>query len=264
MPELPDVAEFKACFDRHALGRRITGVRVPDPRILEEVTVQKLAGQLTDRKFSASRRHGKVLFAAAEESSGWLVFHFGMTGYFQVCETAEEAPKHAAVVFALSDDKRFVYVSQRLLGKITWTDNLQEYVRQSNLGPDALAEELTAERLAEILSGRRGGLKSALMNQSVVAGVGNEWSDEILFQCKLHPRVKIADLSRSQLVRVANTARSVLKAGAEANCHGRQLPDEYLGRHRQDKESSCPRCGGTLAKVKAAGRNSLHCPQCQG
>ncbi len=261
MPELPDVAGFKAFFDRHALQQLILDVLIHKSRILQGVAPREFAGRLKNQEFTSSLRHGKLLFAATQEKRLWVLIHFGMSGYLSVCETVHQQPKDAAIVFVLEEKKCLAYASQRLLGKVSCIKDPQKYLSEEGLGPDALERELTAERIAEILSERRGMLKSALMNQGIIAGVGNEWSDEILFQCGLHPRVKVGDLNREQLLNVGRTLRRVLQIGVEANCQGRSLPHRFLGRHRHE-DNACPHCNNNLASVKAAGRTSYYCPHC--
>ena len=264
MPELPDIEGFKECFEKHALNRRIRKISAPDERILEDLTVQGLGRRLKDREFKRAFRHGKFLFAKVddEDESGWLAFHFGMTGLFAVHGVEQQAPDHTAVDFEFEDGTALAYVSQRMLGKITLGDTLEGFIQEYKLGPDALSENLSVNDCAERLANHRGMLKSALMNQSIIAGIGNEWSDEILFQCHMHPKVAIKDLGSDDLSELCRTGRRVLRTGSAANRNGRPLPYQYLGAHRHG-DGLCPKCKSKLATVKVSSRTAYYCPQCQ-
>lgn len=264
MPELPDVEGFKKVFEKHALNRRIRKISAPDERILEGLTVQGLGRRLKERVFKRAVRHGKFLFGKLgdDDESGWVVFHFGMTGLVAVYEAEQQPPDYTALDFEFEDGTALAYVSQRMLGQITWSDTLEEFIQSHHLGPDALSANLSVTECAQRLANHRGMLKSALMDQSVIAGIGNEWSDEILFQCHLHPKVAIKDLETDDLSEVCRTGRRVLRTGSAANRNGRSLPPQYLGAHRHG-DGLCPKCKSELATVKVSSRNAYYCPKCQ-
>lgn len=263
MPELPDVEGFKKCFKKHAVNRPVHRISAPDERILEDLTVQGLGRRLKGRSFKRVVRHGKFLFAKPDDDeSGWVVFHFGMTGLLAVHGAEQQPPEHTALDFEFEDATALAYVSQRMLGQVSWSETLDEFIQSHQLGPDALSENLSVMDFAERLANHRGMLKSALMNQSIIAGIGNEWSDEILFQCHFHPKTAITDLKSDDLSEVCRTGRRVLRTGSAANRNGRPLPTQYLGAHRHG-DGLCPKCKSELATVKVSGRNAYYCPECQ-
>jgi formamidopyrimidine-DNA glycosylase len=106
-------------------------------------------------------------------------------------------------------------------------------------------------------------LKPALMNQSILAGIGNILSDEILFQCRLHPKTRVSDLDRDGIKGLFRPVRRILRTEARARRESRSVPDTYLGPHRRT-DHECPRCGGELGSTTVAGRTSHYCPACQG
>ena len=262
MPELPDVEGFKAYFEKHALRSQITAIHAPDARILRDTSPQALGRRLKGEIFAKTHRHGKFLFAQPEAESGWMVMHFGMTGFLGSFECEDDEPEHASVVFEFEEGNKLAYASQRMLGRVGWVDDLAAFIEDQELGPDALSEDLSADRLAEILCGHRGMLKSALMNQAIVAGIGNEWSDEILFQCGLHPKVGIDELEFNDLSEVCRTGKRVLRTGSGARKNSHSLPHHYLGVHRHT-DGKCPKCGHDLETVKALSRTAYFCPKCQ-
>jgi len=136
-------------------------------------------------------------------------------------------------------------------------------VQREKLGPDALDAWWTAERFAERFAEHRGTLKSALMKQSLIAGIGNIYSDEILFQCGLPPKTALDELDADGLRKVRRTLRRVLRTATKAHQAPRSIPHTYL-LHRRSEDGVCPRCGTELATVNVSGRTSYYCPRCQG
>ena len=261
MPELPDVEGFKSQFDQGAPRKRVKRITVPDSRILDGISASGLGRRLKGSVFSGSRRHGKLLFAEVDGGGG-VALHFGMTGSLAFFAGGEDPPEQAVFVVMFEDGKHFAYLSRRMLGRVAWFDEVGAFVERDGLGADALAEDLDADRFLKILSGRSGILKSALMDQSIVAGIGNEWSDEILFQCGLNPKVKVSDLDAPERRDVFRTARRVLRTGARAAAEGRRLPGSYLLSNREEG-ADCPRCGGSIGTMKVSGRTSYYCSRCQ-
>ena len=141
-----------------------------------------------------------------------------------------------------------------------YSDGLVEadaFVEEKKLGLDPL--DLNFPAFRERLEGRRGGLKATLMNQRVFAGIGNIYSDEILFQVRLHPRTSVERLDESSLHDLHEQTRRVLRAAIERGVDPGGLPDSYLLPHRREGED-CPRGNGTIQKTKAAGRTAYYCP----
>jgi formamidopyrimidine-DNA glycosylase len=151
-----------------------------------------------------------------------------------------------------------------MFGRIEWVDDVDEYIRKKRLGPDALTvdEKTFRERLAR----KRGALKAVLMDQAVVAGIGNVYSDEILFQAKLHPKTAAESLDAKALKRLHRTARRVLETavekGAGAEDLERRVPKRWLLPKRR-KGAACPVCSGKVAALELQGRTAYFCPACQ-
>ena len=260
MPELPDVERFKHYFDSTALHQQVDSVEVADTDVLEGVSGRRLAGKIEGRAFESTWRHGKFLFVDMGKPPQ-LVLHFGMTGFLDYART-DPPPEHARVVFRFGNGYRLAYVCQRKLGLVGLTDDPGDFLQQRDLGPDALGGELTKERFCDLLSGRRGAIKSALMNQSILAGVGNVYADEILFQARIDPGRKVDDLDRKTLGNLYRTMRRVLRTGVRNNAEIGRLPRSYLLRHR-DGRGQCPRCGSQLKQKRVSGRSTWFCARCQ-
>jgi formamidopyrimidine-DNA glycosylase len=261
MPELPDVATFKQYFDATSLHRTVERVRVEAADMVVGTSVRRFREQLAGRRFESTGRHGKYLFVGLDDGRH-LVLHFGMTGYLKSSKGGEETPEHSRAVLELDDGYHLAYVCQRKLGRLSLVEGPEDILAEENLGPDALDDALDLERFRDRLADRRGAIKSALMNQEVVAGIGNVYSDEILFQAKLHPKTPVPDLDRAAIGRIYRQMRKVLTTAADRNVDVSRLPKSYLLPHRYEG-GQCPRCGRTVQKLTVSGRTGWICPSCQ-
>lgn len=264
MPELPDVENYNRYVKRHALRKTITGVQIGDRRVLARTSPRGLHDRLVGSRFVGTRRHGKQLFVRSSKG-GWLTLHFGMTGSPAAYKRDADAPRYVRAQFDFGNGEHLAFVDPRLFGKVGYVDDADSFIAKQHLGPDALDPHLTFARFKDAL-GSGGGLKAALMDQSRLAGIGNIFADEILYQARLHPLAAIGTLKPQQLRRLYQAMRRVLKMaiarGAGAEHFAERLPSGYLLRHR-DKGGTCPRGHGPLKTIKAAGRTTYFCPRCQ-
>ncbi len=259
MPELPEVTGFKRYLDTNALRHTITKVTVTDKRILEEVTPQQLARTLTGKALVESLRYGKYLFARLPDD-GWLLLHFGMSGRLSYYKNTP--PPYAKVILDFDNGYHLAYSNMRMIGKVGLVATPQEYIEKQRLGPDALAESLTSKRFVELLRSRSGPIKAKLMDQSLLAGVGNEYSDEILFQAKLHPMTDVTKLNEKELAAIYRIMRRVLRIAAQKGGDVSKYPRGWIMPFRS-KGEPCPVCGGTIAQLKLGTRSGYFCPSCQ-
>lgn len=259
MPELPEVEALCAFFEQDALGREIEKVDVRDNDALHEASARKLSDEVEGRAFSEACRHGKMIFARLGDGP-FLVFHFGMTGRIVIAEAGDDLPDHARVVFCFANGDRLVFDNPRKFGRLDVANEVTAYLRDNDIGPDALS--ISEARFREIIGGTRGQVKPALMDQSKLAGIGNVYSDEILFRAGLRPDAKGNELSDPQLRDLHEAMRNVLETASERLSAGRKLPSDWLAPHR-GKDGVCPRCGTDLSRKKISGRSAWFCPACQ-
>lgn len=257
MPELPDVEVFRHRLDATSLSKVIRKVTVTCGRLLDGVSERALRARLRGQRLIRSRREGKYLLAAVS-GGGWLVLHFGMSGDLLAIHGHDVSYRCFRLEFA--NGAGLVYRSRRKLGHISWAEDADEFIRCHQLGPDALA--LTEMQFRKLLEGRRGQIKSALMDQSLMAGIGNIYSDEILFQAGVQPKRDVKDLNGRAVKKLFHTMRSVLKSAIRHEANPERLPNSFLLPHRE-RGASCPRCGVRLKTAKTAGRTSYFCPQDQ-
>jgi len=200
MPELPEVETFRRYIEAGALCSPIRRTEVRN-RIVLAIAPEELERRTQGAMFRSVRRHGKQLFLELS-SCGWLTWHFGMTGEPVLFMDGEE-PRFPRVLFHFPD-ATLAHDDPRMLGRIGWTATIEEFVRRKRLGPDALS--ISRSDFVERFAGARGAVKPALMDQHRMAGVGNIYADEVLFQSRLDPRTEVGRLSRQDLEGTATCA----------------------------------------------------------
>ncbi len=261
MPELPDVEQFRRYFDSTCLRRSIRTVRVKDSRILRGCTGPSLGRALHNRMFQCSLRRGKYLIVKTDGQ--WqVILHFGMTGSLRFSHPRERNSPSAVLTFHFADGSKLTYVSQRLLGHIRLTKQWQAEREIARLGPDPLDPRFTHEQVACRLRSRKGRMKTLLMNQTFLAGIGNLYSDEILFQTQMHPLQNASLLTESQVKHLYRAARRILGAAIARHADIPSLPRSYLLPHRAIG-NPCPRCKSPFASLRLGGRAAIFCPRCQ-
>lgn len=261
MPELPDVEGFRRFVARHAEGHGIAAVEVPDPAIVRNRSPQGLGRSLHGRRLGSPGRHGKWLIVPVESSAGdlELLLHFGMTGLLSWGDDRADRHRHDRLI-VVCERGELRYNNMRRFGGV-WlaADRREREAVTGPLGPDALA--LSGEQFEQLVAGRRGGIKAALMDQRLVAGVGNLLSDEILWRARVNPRTALTDLNRRRRNAIY---RALHDAVSESVRYGR-VPHgpRWLTRVRDDRQARCPRCGAHLRRGTVAGRTACWCPRCQ-
>jgi formamidopyrimidine-DNA glycosylase len=258
VPELPDVEAYRRFFVRHAAGHTVGRVVVTDPTILRNAVPEALDRALRGRRFAEPERHGKWLLCWTDGPA--LLLHFGMTGDLIWSGEEPERHRHDRVIVEL-DAGEIRYRNMRKLGG-AWLahDRVEAAAVMGELGPDALA--ISRKEFLDRLSRRRGGLKALLMNQRLVAGVGNLIADEVLWQARLHPRRRTEDLSDAERRELYRKMHSVLKESVERFDY---VPRKrgWLNHVRGLPGAVCPRCKTPLARITVGGRTTYYCPTCQ-
>jgi formamidopyrimidine-DNA glycosylase len=265
MPELPDVETFKRVLERHALRKTIERVVVNDKRILGKLAVPTLISRLNGAKFVATRRHGKHLLAKIDQG-GWLTLHFGMTGALDFVAKPDQEPPFTRVRVDFADDGCLAYTNKRMIGRVGLIENVDDFIAAEKLGPDALDPRFDWPAFRATVRGVKRDVKSVLMDQQLVAGIGNIYSDEILFQARINPAARMGQLAPNELKKLFLNMREVLKRavthGAGSEEFTERMPRGALLPERR-KGGSCPRCRSPLKVFKVGGRTAYCCPRCQ-
>lgn len=266
MPELPDVEAFKRVLSRNALRKRIAEVVVSDVRILGKLSARTFVSRVKDAKLLEVRRHGKHLMARLDRG-GWLTLHFGMTGALQYIGKSGSEPAFTRVRLDFAGGGSLAYTNKRMIGRVGLVEDAADFIAAEKLGPDALDRRFDFEAFRTAVFGRQRDVKSVLMDQQVLAGIGNIYSDDILFQAKINPAARVGKLAPSELGRLFRQMRKVLKTaisrGAGSEQFVERMPKGSLLPQRH-KGGLCPRCRSPLKVFKVGGRTAYCCPACQG
>jgi formamidopyrimidine-DNA glycosylase len=259
MPELPDVETFKRYLDATSLHQRIRGVDVESAYVLKGISARELAHRLKGRRFESSRRHGKHLFVRADGEL-WLRLHFGMTGSLRYFQRNEQTPPHTRVLFIFANMHCLAFEDQRKFGEVGLVKDVDELLKKRALGPDAI--DVSLSQFQEIFEKHRGAVKAILLNQKLIAGIGNIYADEILFRARMHPATEISRFGGKPLTKLFRATHYILKKAITAKADANQMPKSWLLPHRE-KGGKCPRCGRKLRSARIGGRTAWFCARCQ-
>jgi formamidopyrimidine-DNA glycosylase len=285
MPELPEVETVRARLEPKLVGRRFERVEIFDSRLTRPDDPARVAAELEGERVAALDRRGKYLIVRFV-SGRVLLIHLRMTGQLLLAngrdgiasDALDGGPPpaedvHRRAVVRLDDGSDVNYRDVRRFG--TWQlieeEDLQPYLAQ-RVGREPLLRSFTSKRLAEALEGRRTPIKSALLDQRRLAGVGNIYADEALWRARLHPLRVAGELNQAEVAALHRGIRAALKAGIArqgATLSNYRTPDGSRGRMQEEfrvygrEGEPCDRCGTPIEKIRAAGRGTWYCPSCQ-
>ena len=259
MPELPDVETFKRYLDATSLHQPIKGVNVRSAYVLKGVSERELGRQLKGRSLERSCRHGKHLFVRTDGDL-WLRLHFGMTGSLEYLRDQRQAPKDTRVLFGFANHSRLAFRDQRKFGEIGLLKDVDEFLRKRALGPDAL--DINLSQFKGIFKKHRAAVKTILLNQKLIAGIGNIYADEILFRARIHPATQASALKKKTVTELLRATRHILKEAIDAQADADLMPRSWLLPHR-GKGGKCPRCGRLLKSSRIGGRTAWFCAYCK-
>ena len=275
MPELPEVETVRRDLACALSGRTLERVRVRRSDIVKGCGCRRLAGELTGLTVGEIGRRGKNLIVGLS-SGAVLLAHLGMTG--RLCITEADAPleKHTHLIADLSDGQRLIFRDPRRFGHLELCADgcLDASETLRNVGLDAMADEFTGRRLAEMLAGRSAPVKAALLDQRRVAGIGNIYACEAMHRAGIPPEARCGELSGEQVRRLHRAIRRVLTEAIAAEgttiadyVTGAGVPGGFRERLRvYGREGErCRRrgCGGTIERIVQSNRSTFYCPACQ-
>jgi formamidopyrimidine-DNA glycosylase len=259
MPELPEVESFKKYIDDTSLRQKIESVKLASKGLLLNTSSRELIKALEGTSFTKTFRHGKFLFVELARK-GYLMLHFGMTGDLLYYTPEKKSPKVFVLLMLFSNGKALLFSDSRKLGKIALVESMDEFILQRGYGDDAL--KISQENFVKKFEKRKAAVKTVLMNQKIVAGVGNEFSDEILFQSQVDPRSACNKLSDGLLKDIFHNMKKILKEAVGHNADRDKLKHYFfLGNRKAGLK--CPRCKGKTEFETIGGRSSYFCPSCQ-
>jgi formamidopyrimidine-DNA glycosylase len=276
MPELPEVESLRRILSHSAAGRKLVSATVHDNR-LRRLVASDLSATVAGRVIEAIGRRAKYLLI---ELSGdhVMIVHLGMSGSLTHRRDGFDSgafnPRHDHVEFALDDGSRLVYNDPRRFGlmKIVARGLLESSEELRGLGPEPLSSDFNADYLWKLTRGRTASIKNVLMDQRVVAGVGNIYASEILFRARVRPMRRAGKVTRAEVALIVEHTGRVLREaiGSRGTTFrsyrdSRGQPGRFAERlkvyDREDKP--CPICGTSIRSVVLGQRSSFYCPHCQ-
>lgn len=273
MPELPEVETVVSDLRTSLAGRRIVDADLRQPAILRHPDEHGFRRRTRGTAVSAVGRQGKFIVCLLD-SGDVLLLHLGMTGNLEVCGETRPMRPHTHVVLRLDDGRELRFVDPRRFGRVA-VGGLEELRRSGALprvGIDPLSEEFSPEVLTGLLRSTRRPLKAALLDQRLVAGLGNIYADEACHRAGIRPTRRCHRLSRRQCADLHAAIVSVLRTAiADRGSSVDDFRDLWnaRGRHQERLQVygraglDCPRCGATLRRTTVAGRTTVYCPVCQ-
>jgi len=263
MPELPELEVVKDFLVEHLVGRRIEKVEVLRPIVVRNLTDLDFASSLEDQAFTKVERRGKFLIFSLDAL--YLVINPMLSGRLYLCPSTERRLAKTFVIWHLEDGIDLRYVDEKQMGKVYLTPDLSLVPGFAMQGPEAL--EVPFEAFKERLKQHRGEIKGVLVDQAFVAGIGNAYADEILFRAGVYPFKRRPGLTEGEIRRLYEAMRTVLEESI-ANIHKRMGDQihlkfrDFLAVHGKGG-SPCPRCGTPISEVRARGRLTNFCRNCQ-
>jgi formamidopyrimidine-DNA glycosylase len=275
MPELPEVEHVVRALRRAVLGRRIVAAEIHLPKLVSPNSPAVFNRKLKGSGISGIGRRGK--FILIELDSGQvLVVHLRMTGKFLVLTPEDPLPPHAHAVFYLDDERRLVFRDQRQFGVMRLVANSRLSLTKgiSQLAPEPFADEFSIDYLKDTLAKSRRTIKTLLLDQTRVLGLGNIYAAEALFRAGINPFKIASELSAKRVARLHQAIRDVLRAavsGSSASRINLENPNgfsygEAFGKVWQVYEregKACFKCGARIRRLTHGGRSTYWCPRCQ-
>ena len=273
MPELPEVESVRTGLEKLIKGKKITNAKVLWPRIIAEPNrIEDFEQRIVGQTIHSIDRRGKFLIFHL--SKDVLISHLRMEGKYRIEKKEVPFSKHTHVILELDEEAELRYLDVRKFGRMSLIEHseLENFPSLKKLGPEPIEEGLLIEPFQLNLKKRKKSIKAVLLDQTIVAGIGNIYADEILYEASIHPeryadslkveevqtlRTAILDVMRKAVAAGGTTIRTYQNAFGETGAYQAQL--NVYGR----SGLNCRRCGNTIEKIKVAQRGTHFCPDCQ-
>jgi formamidopyrimidine-DNA glycosylase len=268
MPELPEVEFARSCLERWLVGKKLAKVEADRTRLIRGASVADVEA-LGGHRVKRIARKGKLLLWELDAGIS-VLSHLGMTGKFELQKPGDPDVRWSRVRFTRADGARVHFQDQRQFGR--FLPGPIEVVRNEEgfrtLGRDAWEEPFSPKELHSALTGRKRAVKDVLMDQTVLAGVGNIQATEALWKAGIHPSRPASSLTEAECARLMKGIHWTLKRTLEMNKGDKisyveegEVDNPFLIYARSGEP--CPKCGRTLEKIVIGGRTSAFCPKCQ-
>lgn len=253
MPELPEVHTFHQYFDAAALQQKIMQVEVHDDKIIRNSDGATFARKLAGRTFTGSLRRGKYLFAELDNGHAVLL-HFGMTGDLKLYQEEEDKPRFERFAFVFTDGNRLGFDDARKFARVLYLEDRDAYIAEKGLGVDAL--EISEEDFLEAMGQRKTTIKGFLLNQSMLAGVGNLYADEICYRTQVNPASTVAKIPVKKRKEIYAKMQEVLHIAVEQAPYYKEYPDNWFWHEWRYEGHEAPDGKSKVKSGKVAGRTT--------
>lgn len=267
MPELPEVETVLRTLETQIKGEEITYVKVLLPKMIDR-PIPTFCDALTGRHFLTFERRGKYLLFGLEDVI--LVSHLRMEGKYWLKQAEDPIDRHTHMIFGLTNGRELRYHDTRKFGTMELCNPDTDRSTFHGLGPEPFDEAYNGEYLHRVMKQRNTALKSILLDQSVVAGIGNIYADEICFACGLRPRMNCRRISGPMCQKITDETRRILREAIRAGGTTIRSYTSSLGvtglfqlECMVHAQKTCRECGGEIRIVRVGGRSSYYCPHCQ-
>jgi len=266
LPELPEVETIKRELAPHVVGRTFASVTICDDKPIKQPEPERFCQNLAGQRIDRLERRGKYLIFHLSSGQA-LIVHLRMTGALLL---NPRDPNHARVIFHFDDSSQLAFTDRRRLGAIWLAEDAKAVTRK--LGPEPLEAHFTTEILAKLLQKRQAPIKAVLLDQSLIAGIGNMYADEALFLARIHPLRQANSLSHQEVQELYQAIRQVLQKAIDskgASIDTYKRPGGATGAAHQDfhvahqKGKPCPKCFTPIERLPIRNRGSYFCPRCQ-
>ena len=272
MPELPEVETVKETLKRLIVGKKIIGVTVNYSNIIEYPNVQLFKEEIINQTINDIKRRGKWLLFDLDNY--YLLSHLRMEGRYFYKNKNDEHLKHEHVIFNFSDETELRYLDSRKFGKMHLIEKKDAYNQKplNELGLEPWDDNLTISYLKEKYKNKKLPIKTVILDQSIIVGIGNIYADEILFLSNINPLKKASLLNDAELLNIIKYTKEILEKAilnggttirsyeSSEGVHGK-FQQNLLVHNRENKD--CPNCKNKIIKIKVGGRGTYYCPNCQ-
>ncbi len=269
MPELPEVETVRRSLEPHVIDRRVTSVVVRDRRLRRPID-SDFESRLLGRSFRSIARRGKYLLFALDDGHT-LLAHLGMSGCLRLRARGGEPARHDHVLIELDEVEEIAFNDPRRFG-VMRIGSEESFEELGSIGPDPMSTVRSADQWRSMLRGRRTAIKTLLMDQRFLAGIGNIYANEMLHEAGIRPRRMASRLSRREVARLEDAMHSVLDTAVELGGSSisdfrdaRGKPGYFQIHHAvyDRKGAPCRRCATPIRQVVLGGRSTYYCAICQ-
>lgn len=272
MPELPEVETVKESLKIRLIGRKIKNVNVIYDNIIAYPKVEDFIKNIKNQTINDMKRRGKFILFDLDDY--YLLSHLRMEGKYFFKSSNDEILKHEHIIFTLDNGEELRYMDTRKFGKmyLIKKEDIDKVGPLKELGLEPWDNNLNSDYLLDKYKSKRLPIKSVLLDQSIIVGIGNIYADEILFLCKINPLKKCNDINKKEAFNIIKYTKYVLEEAIKKGgttirtyssvngVHG--LFQNELLVHGKDK-AKCPICNSDILKIRVGGRGTYYCPKCQ-